>query len=99
MSFAGPALGEGAAETAIDLGQVALALSFAQTPDDVLDVVSDVARPLTGADGLLLTLVRGSEVLLARHRGYSEELVDRLSRTPLDAHSPLAETAAGASAA
>ena len=98
MSFAGPALGEGAAETAIDLGQVALALSFAQTPDDVLDVVSDVARPLTGADGLLLTLVRGSEVRLVRHRGYSEELVDRLAHTPLDAHSPLAETAAGAQA-
>lgn len=82
----------------LDLGQVALALSSAHTVDDVLDVVTDVGLPLTGADGLLLALVRGGEVQLVRHRGYSDEPVRRLRSTPLTSRSPLAETAAGTGA-
>lgn len=98
VSAALPAPSAAPAEAAIDLGQVALALSFAQTVDDVLDVVSEVALPLTGADGLLLALVRAGELHLVRHTGYVEESLRVLIRTPLLAMTPLAQTAAGASA-
>lgn len=98
MSAPQPVSSDAGSGTAIDLGQVALALSFAQTVDDVLDVVSDVTLPLTGADGLLLALVRTGELHLVRHSGYTDESVRALSRIALDAATPLAQTATGASA-
>ena len=81
-----------------DLGQVALALSFAQTVDDVLDVVADVGPPLTGAAGVMIALLRGRGLHLVRHRGYDTSAVDLLGPGPLAGDTPIAETAAGGSA-
>ena len=87
-----------AGEPALDLGQVALALSSTQSVEDVLDVVGRVALPLTSADGLLISLVRGRELHLVRHAGYPEAALHGLRRLPLDGSTPAAEAAGGAAA-
>ena len=69
------------------------ALSAARSVDDVLDVMTDRMFVASDAHGLMLTLVRGERMVLARHSGYAQVMVDALRDLGHDESNPLAATA------
>lgn len=69
-------------------------LAHAVSEDEVLDVVTGSVFSASGADGLLLGLVRAGRLRLVRWSGYTDAVLDLLRDVPLETETPMAATVA-----
>ncbi|WP_329568091.1 ATP-binding SpoIIE family protein phosphatase [Streptomyces sp. NBC_01361] len=77
-----------AARRTARIAELTTALSDAVTAHDVAQVVGDRVLPLFGAQGLVVEVFESGRRQVVGARGYSQEFLDSVVRTPQAAHSP-----------
>ncbi|OII65007.1 phosphatase [Streptomyces sp. CC53] len=66
------------------LMHLAAALTETVAVRDVVDLIGDMVLPAFGADGLVLSAADAGRLRITGHRGYDQEVIDRLDGLPLD---------------